>query len=938
MKILLTLFLGLISLSYLSAQDSILSHTYTDDDMYSAMRFEDSIEVLMNKDGLLTIEEIIDSTNLPFKKYKKNQYGSPEGPFVIWSRLQLTNNGTKPNDSYFRLNTFIDSISVYTVKNGKIINEQFAGNSEEPLKKTLLTIFVNVPFSIDPGETKRYYFRLYYKNDYKTVEKEQSISLLNILPAEPLIHDRILNYSRQSFYAGMMILFSLVSLFMFGLFRERVFIYFAMLMFFFAAYFLVRYHILSVILNSIFLAKASLFAFITISGIVLSVTLFISRYIRLDKQFPKIYNWYLGFGFFVAFYPFPFYYLSNYHVSWIIQSHNYLLLVWIISCIIPVIILAKKGDKSARIILISIGILCVSAFVHILDLMFLIPSNIWSGYSFQIGTVLFSGIIFYGLFNKINTIRNEKERYEELDHMKSRFFANISHEFRTPLTLVMSPLQEVIEKQENPNDKRLLQMAHKNAGRLLQLINQLLDLSKLEAGKMNLITKEQNLSALLKGIVMSFESLASRKNIRLHFISKKEIIPMYVDKDKMEKIFYNILSNAFKFTPEQGEVSVMVTDQKKDVEIMIRDNGIGISSSRLPKIFNRFFQVDSSETRQHEGTGIGLALVKELIELHQGNIRVESKKGKGTTFFILLPKGKSHLNEIQIQNNISDTIVEEIFLHPEFTTPNISTDNTKTDILNKDRSSNDLPIVLIIEDNDDVRSYIKQHLDTTFQIMEAINGEEGIKNALDHLPDLIISDVMMPKKDGYEVCQTLKTDQRTSHIPIILLTAKAAQEEKLKGLETGADDYLIKPFNTKELEVRVRNLINSRIQLRQRFSENSAIDPQPISSNPVDNAFLEKVISSVTTHFSDEKYSVEILANEVGMSKAHLNRKLKALTDLSANKFIQSYRLEKALLFLQQKKGNVSEIAFQTGFNSIAYFVKCFREKYGKTPGVVLEE
>ena len=560
----------------------------------------------------------------------------------------------------------------------------------------------------------------------------------------------------------------------------------------------------------------------------------------------------------------------------------------------------------------------------------------------QFGLITELLIFSMGLGYKTRQVKIEKQRFQALDKVKSRFFANLSHEFRTPLTLVMGPLKQIMSKLDNPKDQNLLRIAHRNAQRLLELINQLLDLSKLEAGKMELTVREQNFVPLLKGIVMSFESLAARKNIRLHFVSKLANISLYVDKDKIEKIFYNLLSNAFKFTEEGGEVTILITQQKKYIEVLLRDTGIGIPKARLANIFNRFFQVDSSEIREQEGTGIGLALVKELIQLHGGSVEVKSKVNKGTTFTIFLPRGKKHFTEKEIYEEIPLSKTKKVvpfefipnYLYTTTSKKELKVENGK---IPDTTVSDNLPVVLLIEDNVDVRTYIKQHLEGSFQILEAVNGQEGIDKALNMLPDLIISDVMMPKKGGYEVCRTLKTDQRTSHIPIILLTAKAAQEEKLKGLETGADNYLIKPFDTQELEVRVRNLIELRRQLRLRFSQAPTIEPQAIQTSEVDKAFLEKICTTIKAQLSNEQFSVEILAQAANMSSVHLNRKLKALTDQTTNKFIQAMRLQQAMLLLQQKKGNVSEIAFETGFSSTAYFVKCFREKHGQTPGSFLK-
>jgi len=392
--------------------------------------------------------------------------------------------------------------------------------------------------------------------------------------------------------------------------------------------------------------------------------------------------------------------------------------------------------------------------------------------------------------------RFEAEKLHEVDEMKSKFFANLSHEFRTPLTLIFGPAKDIIE---NCDDKKAMQSAgiiKRNARRLYDLVNQLLDLSKLEAGKMKLEASEQNIVPLLKGYVLSFSSLAERKNITLSFNTIEENLNVYIDKDKVERIINNLLSNAFKFTPEGGKIDFTVEKLIEEVEIRIADNGIGIAKDRIDKIFDRFYQVDGSHTREQEGTGIGLALTKELVELHKGKIEIESEYGKGTTLKILLPLGKEHLKPEEI---IEKEIKEDVEAKIEETELVLEDENRKEktdiDIL----LETDKPLLLVVEDNSDVRKYIIGHLEDDFRIQDAVDGEDGLQEALKHIPDLIISDIMMPKMDGFELCEKLKTDERTSHIPIIMLTAKATNQDKIEGLETGADDYIMKPFDAEVL-------------------------------------------------------------------------------------------------------------------------------------------
>jgi signal transduction histidine kinase/DNA-binding response OmpR family regulator len=546
----------------------------------------------------------------------------------------------------------------------------------------------------------------------------------------------------------------------------------------------------------------------------------------------------------------------------------------------------------------------------------------------------------------------EAEKLHEVDEMKSRFFANISHEFRTPLTLIFGPAKDIIDKSKDTEIKQSAGLIKRNASRLYSLVNQLLDLSKLEAGKMTLEISEQNIIPLLKGLVLSFTSLAERKKIKLQFNTIEENLSVYVDKDKVEKIVNNLLSNAFKFTPVGGVVIVSVSKPtpfiplpggdlgvgptNKVVEISIRDTGIGIAKERIDKIFDRFYQVDGSHSREGEGTGIGLALTKELVALHKGKIVVESEYGKGTTFKILLPLGKYHpkpeeIVEKEIQEETVAT-VEETELISEMDDRKEKTDIDVLLETDLPAAKAGKPLLLIVEDNSDVRKYVISHLEDDYRIQNAVDGEDGLQEALNHIPDLIISDIMMPKMDGFELCEKLKTDERTSHIPVILLTAKATNKDKTEGYETGADDYIMKPFDAVVLKVRIKNLIEQRRKLREHFKKEGLIELEDKEITSIDKKFLQKAVEIINEHLSDTSFYVEILADEISMSRRNLDRKLIALTGESPSDIIKRVRLARASKLLVQKFGNISEIALEVGFSNPAYFSKCFREQFGLTP------
>ena len=524
----------------------------------------------------------------------------------------------------------------------------------------------------------------------------------------------------------------------------------------------------------------------------------------------------------------------------------------------------------------------------------------------------------------LNELKIAEAKLKELDQLKSRFFANISHEFRTPLTLILGQIESVMSENIKVKEKGKLQIANRNARRLLTLINQLLDLSKLEAGSMELKAEQHNIVSFLKSLFYSFESLAESQKIILKFESKYENIPVLFDEDKMEKIFYNLISNALKFVSSDGEIKVLLNIINSNVEIRIKDNGIGIPSNRLPHIFDRFYQVDDSSTRKHEGTGIGLALTKELIELHKGKISVNSKAGEGSEFIITLPLG-------------NDKIKKEEFvkLKPEeyLNVNNFSTPQKEEKINEPDSSaSENQEIVLIVEDNFDVRNYICELLKTEYKVIEASDGEKGILNAKDEIPDIIITDLMMPNMDGYEFSKKIRAEENTSHIPIIMLTAKAGLDDKIEGLETGIDAYLTKPFSAKELKVRVRNLIYQRKQLRKKFSKLTIINPSEVSSISADQVFLEKTIKVIENNYTDENFVVENLADQMHMSISQLNRKFNALLDQPPGQLIRSLRLQKAADLLKQNAGTVTEICYKVGFNDHAYFSRAFKKQFNCAP------
>ena len=531
-----------------------------------------------------------------------------------------------------------------------------------------------------------------------------------------------------------------------------------------------------------------------------------------------------------------------------------------------------------------------------------------------------------------NTLEAQAKKLVELDRLKSNFFTNISHEFRTPLTLIMGQIENILDTTSEEKVRSKLKMALSNSKRLHALINQLLELSRLEAGEIKLKIAGVNLNKYLNKVLAAFESYAEKKKIKLDFDGSSDHLIVYMDNEKIEEIFNNLISNAIKFTSEGGKISLTIAEASEDnhIEIVVKDTGIGISEEALPHIFDRFYQVDSSQTREYEGTGIGLAIVKELIELHEGKIEVKSTKGKGTEFIIHLKKGLEHFQNKPFIEFVEDkeafdisTIKtdKQIFLTEDF-----------TDAEMEDQGIEDHELVLVVEDNAEMRSYIQEQLSDSFNVIVAKNGDEGVKKAFESVPDLIITDVMMPIMNGYDLTLKLKNDQRTSHIPIIMLTAKADEESKLKGLDLGVDDYLVKPFSRKELFARVGNLIKLRSLLKERYKKISAISLDKIEAKPMDQEFLEKVFNCVKENLENTQFGVTYLAQEIGLSVSQLNRKLNALINQSAGKLIRSTKLDYAAQLLKSNFGNISEIAYKVGFSDVPSFSHSFKEKFGQSP------
>jgi DNA-binding response OmpR family regulator/nitrogen-specific signal transduction histidine kinase len=533
--------------------------------------------------------------------------------------------------------------------------------------------------------------------------------------------------------------------------------------------------------------------------------------------------------------------------------------------------------------------------------------------------------------------RKEKEQIEVLNQLKLGFFTNISHEFKTPLTLILGHLDNA--KQAGTEKKTIaLENIEKNAKRLLFLINQLLEFRKIESGLMKLKTSKGNIVNFLNGIKESFNNLARKKNIEFNVVVKGNIPEIWFDAEKIEKILFNIISNAFKYTDDGGiiNIEVKVTElsdsrQKRIsvsyLEIKIIDTGRGIAPEEIDQVFDRFYQGDNDKFKPNvDSSGIGLAYTKRLVELHHGSIQASSELGKGSVFSLKLPLGKDHLRDDEIKEE------NQFHLKLDYLGMDDNTISRKEENNRIASKEENLPILLVVDDNVQICEVVVEKFRNNFNVIAAYDGNQGLAVAREQLPDIVISDIMMPGMDGIELCGLLKEDILTSHIPVILLTAKSGDENQIIGMKTGADSYISKPYNPDILEVTIFNLLANRRILRNKFSGGPNYVPAEVVSNKLDEQFLTKVISLIENDIDSDTIDVTKLSREVAMSRSVLYRKLKALTGNSIQDFVRIVKLRKAARLLLETDLPITEIAFQSGFPNAKHFSTAFKRQFGKTP------
>jgi signal transduction histidine kinase/ligand-binding sensor domain-containing protein/DNA-binding response OmpR family regulator len=504
--------------------------------------------------------------------------------------------------------------------------------------------------------------------------------------------------------------------------------------------------------------------------------------------------------------------------------------------------------------------------------------------------------------------KREAERMQAMDRLKTKFFTNVSHEFRTPLSLILAPLDKIIHQTIQPDQKKQLHLVQRNAKRLLNLVNQLLDFRKMEVEEIRLHASIGDIIGFVKEISYSFTDIAEKKSIQFSFESELEHLEMYFDKDKMEKILFNLLSNAYKYTPDKGFVSVDIKTNKLDgpeqVAITISDSGIGIAADQQDRIFERFFQSELPENMVNQGTGIGLAITREFVKLHQGTIQVKSEPDKGTSFIVRIPVRK-----------INTGLTNPVFNQPA----------------HADEKKEHRKTILIVEDNEDLRFYLKDNLQSSYTIVEAVNGRQGWDLVKSRNPDLVVSDIMMPELNGIELARLIKGETATAHIPVILLTAMGSEEKQLEGYQIGINDYITKPFTFEILASRIQNLLAQQKLLQKRFQKQLEVNPSDITVTLLDEEFIRQALLIIERQMDNPDFSVEEFSREMNMSRVALYKKLVSLTGKAPLEFIRSIRMKRAAQLLKSGK-TVSEIAYEVGFNNPKLFARYFKEEFGVIP------
>ncbi len=938
-----------LSFSFVKGQSAVYLIERTD----SIYVLNDALSILVNESEPLAIEQVLEADRQGTFVSILDQRGPYDSQREYWLKLQLENRLTDPNDYVkwiLQLSLTLTDIEVFEVSNGtaSLIQKSgfFTALPERTYSPTTKGNFVRLPLL--PGESKTFYLRVRCDRIGLSPQLE-----LKLMGPDNLMQERKKHKRANDIFVGFVLMILVYNLFLFSYARDRTYIYYSAYLFFLLIY--NGYStgdIADRLSNYLFIQQpqnASYLKLVTYLAMIAYFS-FMRSFLDLGKSYP-IWNKIFKFASYAAIpvalidlflmYNFQF----NFSISdYCTIGYAFLFLAISFAFIVP---LYLSGDRKGKFIIAGMIFMGLGIVLMLIDRF---RSIEFSSFYLRAGSILEIIVFSLGLayrqreverqrqqasfeLEKSKIIQQQKDaearRLEELDRFKSQLYTNITHEFRTPLTVILGMIDRIGGFEEERD------LIRRNGKNLLRLINEMLDLSRLESGKMEFKWKQGDIITYLQYLTESFYSMAEEKSIRLVFYSEVSQLMMDFDEDKTQHIVYNLLSNALKFTPKGGKVIMHATSKniegKTFLQVKVQDTGIGIPESALSLIFDRFYQVDpSSSISKGEGTGIGLALTKELIEMLGGNISVKSKEGLGSEFIVLIPVNRK-AKPIDASSLITGS---KVF-------PVLAADMEINPVINF--NAMELPLLLIVEDNRDVAKYLQTCVEKDFRVITTYDGQEGIEKALEVIPDIVISDVMMPKRDGYDVTRTLKTDQRTSHIPIILLTAKATEEERLKGLKVGADAYLVKPFNKEELNIRLEQLTLLRKQIQKKYGgelNKSVPATETVSTNHqnLEDQFLKTLRQEVERKIDQPDLAILDLCQAVNLSHSQVYRKLKALTGKTPVQFIRSTRLQKAKELLESTDLNISEIAYEIGFSDPNYFSRTFQQTYGASPSAIRKQ
>ncbi len=866
---------------------------------------------------------------------------------VYWSKLQIENKLANANEHlewvFSISNTFTKLTLFYQDENGQWIAE-INGSSEQISKKKFVPTKTGNWFKLafPPGKV----VTLYFQGENERIGIPPKFQA-NIQPIDSFYDNLIESKIWSTLFVGFLAMMLIYNLLNFIFIKDSSYLYYSGYLFMVLTYTsYISDDLKDWIGDFVFVKNPNYLSFFKISLYVglMSYLSFIRSFLDLEHLLPK---WDRYFRFLIWLglpLIFVFVFLAiRYNFNYLIDDRItvvYILLVSI-SAMIFIYPLWKTKDKKGIFITTGIAILSLGFILTLHSRMTQIPFTV--SY-LKMGTLLEILIFSMGLAyrNRQQIVDKqlsdfalresqllqaqdhlEAERLKELNEFKSSFFTNVSHEFRTPLTVILGMTDRLSSSENDASKSHQLALIKRSGENLLHLINQILDLAKLESKTLKFNYIQGDIISYLRYITESLHSLANAQNLMLRVESEEVVIVMDYDPERMLQIVYNLLSNAINFTPSGGQIVLRVGTQDSRLHISVTDSGVGIPEAELPYLFDRFYQAKNQHHSKTGGTGVGLSLVAQLINVMEGTISVESKLGHGSTFHVNLPiTNNGVFEEIGTRKTLSNLALSSIKQIPTQDIYSITND------LNH-------PHVLVIEDNADVVEYLKACLQDNYVLDYAYNGSAGVEKATVNIPDLIICDVMMPEKDGFEVVEILKNDERTSHIPMILLTAKADLSSRIKGLKEGADAYLSKPFNQEELLVTVSNLLSTRKKLQEKYQQkifNKELPPANVESINLEDIFLKNVMAVIEDNYSKDDFGLPQLCQKVGMSRSQLFRKMKALTDIAPSDLIRKHRLNKAKSLLVSGDANVSEAAWNVGFKDPSYFSKLYQEEFGEAP------